>query len=90
MSCDAKRFVEAAQAHWGLENSLHWCLDIFFGEDDSRIRKEHAPAKLAMICRFALGLIKQDRQTMIGHKASRKRAGWSNDSLRIQPQDVRL
>lgn len=81
LPCDAKRFAEAARDHWGVENSLHWCLDISFGEDDSRVRSGHAPENLAIIRRFALSLIKQDPQRKIGVKASRKRAGWSNDYL---------
>jgi predicted transposase YbfD/YdcC len=81
LPCDAKRFAKAARDHWGVENSLHWCLDISFGEDDSRVRSGHAPANLAIIRRFALSLIKQDPQRKIGVKASRKRAGWSNDYL---------
>jgi predicted transposase YbfD/YdcC len=81
LPCDAKRFAEAARDHWGVENSLHWCLDISFGEDESRVRSGHAPANLAIIRRFALSLIKQDPQRKIGVKASRKRAGWGNDYL---------
>jgi predicted transposase YbfD/YdcC len=81
LPCDAKRFAEAARDHWGVENSLHWCLDISFREDDSRVRKGHAPENLAIIRRFALSLIKHDPLRKIGVKASRKRAGWSNDYL---------
>lgn len=81
LPCDVKRFAEAARDHWGVENGLHWCLDISFREDDSRVRKGHAPENLAVIRRFALSLIKQDPLRKIGVKASRKRAGWSNDYL---------
>ncbi len=81
LPCDAKRFAEAARAHWGIENSLHWCLDISFGEDQSRVRTGNAPENLAIIRRFALSLIKHDTQRKIGVKASRKRAGWSNNYL---------
>jgi predicted transposase YbfD/YdcC len=81
LPCDAKRFAEAAREHWGVENGLHWCLDISFREDDSRVRNGHAPENLAIIRRFALSLIKKDSQRKIGVKASRKRAGWSNDYL---------
>jgi predicted transposase YbfD/YdcC len=73
---DAKRFAAAARGHWAVENSLHWCLDIAFREDDSRIRSGHAPANLAMLRRLAISLIKQDAHRKIGVKASRKRAGW--------------
>lgn len=81
LPCDAKQFAEAARDHWGVENGLHWCLDISFREDDSRVRNGHAPENLAIIRRFALSLIKQDPHRKIGVKASRKRAGWSNDYL---------
>ena len=81
LPCDAKRFAEAARQHWGVENSLHWCLDISFREDDSRVRKGHAPENLAILRRFALSLIKGDPLRKVGVKASRKRAGWSNDYL---------
>ncbi|MCU0589083.1 MAG: ISAs1 family transposase [Syntrophobacteraceae bacterium] len=78
---NAERFAEAARKHWGVENGLHWCLDISFREDDSRVRSGHAPENLAIIRRFALSLIKQDTHRKIGVKASRKRAGWSNEYL---------
>lgn len=81
LSCDVKRFAQAARDHWGVENSLHWCLDISFREDDNRVRVGHAPENLAIIRRFALSLIKQDPLRKIGVKASRKRAGWSNHYL---------
>jgi len=60
---------------------LHWCLDIAFREDDSRIRKGNAPENLAIVRRFALNLIKQDPLRKIGIKASRKLAAWSNRYL---------
>jgi predicted transposase YbfD/YdcC len=81
LPCDAERFAQAVRDHWGVENGLHWCLDISFREDDSRVRSGHAPENLAIIRRFALSLIKQDPQRKIGVKASRKRAGWSNNYL---------
>lgn len=79
LSSDAKRFAEAARGHWAVENSLHWCLDIAFREDDSRVRSGHAQENLAILRRLALNLIKQDSQRKIGVKASRKRAGWDLD-----------
>ena len=79
---DAKRFAEAARGHWAVENSLHWCLDIAFREDDSRVRSGHAQENLATIRRLALNLIKQDSQRKIGVKASRKRAGWDMDYIK--------
>ena len=78
---DAKRFAEAARGHWGVENSLHWCLDIAFREDDCRLRVGHGAHNLAIIRRFALSLVKKDPIRKIGVKASRKRAGWDDDYL---------
>jgi predicted transposase YbfD/YdcC len=78
---DAKKFAEVVRDHWGVENGLHWCLDISFCEDDSRVRMGNAPENLAILRRFALSLIKQDPLRKIGVKGSRKRAGWSNDYL---------
>jgi predicted transposase YbfD/YdcC len=75
---DAKYFAEAARGHWGIENSLHWCLDVAFREDDSRVRKGHGPTNLAILNRFALSLIKQDSSRKVGIKVCRKRAGWDN------------
>jgi len=79
---DAKRFAAAARGHWAVENSLHWCLDIAFREDDSRVRSGHAPANLAMLRRLAISLIKQDLGRKIGVKASRKRAGWDLEYIK--------
>jgi len=73
---DAKTFAQASRGHWGIENGLHWSLDIAFREDESRIRIGHAATNLGIIRHFALNLIKQDKSRKVGVKASRKRAGW--------------
>ena len=44
---DVKQFAQAARAHWGIENSLHWCLDVTFHEDYSRMRKDHSAENMA-------------------------------------------
>jgi len=78
---DSNRFAEAVRGHWGVENGLHWCLDIAFREDDCRIRKGHGATNLAIIRRFALTLLKKDSLRKVGLKASRKRAGWDSNYL---------
>lgn len=78
---DAATFAQACRGHWGIENGLHWTLDIAFREDDSRIRLGHAANNLAIIRHFALNLIKQDKKRKIGVKGSRKRAGWDVNYL---------
>lgn len=69
--------------HWGVENKLHWILDICFGDDQSRIRKGNAPSNMAIIKKTAINLlqiIKKDRPR-ISLKRMRKLAGWDNDFL---------
>lgn len=61
LALDAKRFGHAVRAHWGIENSLHWSLDVTFHEDNSRARTRNAAQNLATLRRIALNLIKKDR-----------------------------
>lgn len=58
---DAQRFGKAVRDHWGVENSLHWSLDVTFREDDSRARTKNADQNMAMLRRIALNLVKKDR-----------------------------
>lgn len=58
----AASFAKAARSHWGIENSLHWVLDVTFREDDCRVRKDHAPHNFAALRKFALALLRQDTQ----------------------------
>ena len=61
--------------HWGIENSLHWVLDIAFREDESRVRKGHGPENLATIRHMALNLLRRETSSKGGVKARRLRAG---------------
>lgn len=61
---DAEVFAHAVRAHWGVENRLHWSLDVTFGEDDSRIRRENAPANFNTLRQFGLNLLKRYRPPM--------------------------
>ena len=58
----AEFFAKASRSHWGIENSLHWVLDVTFREDDCRIRKDHAPHNFTALRKFALALLRQDSQ----------------------------
>ena len=58
LESDAKRLLEAIRAHWGIENGLHWVLDIAFREDESRIRKGNGPQNFAVLRHIALNLLK--------------------------------
>ena len=75
-----KRFAGAVRGHWGIENTLHWCLDVTFREDESRLRNRHAADNIAWLKRFAISLLKQcaDKESI----AMRRRiAGWNTDYL---------
>jgi len=77
----ASEFLRVIRTHWQIENGLHWVLDVAFREDDSRIRKNHAPANMAILRHIATNLLKQERSAQIGISNKRKRAGWDNDYL---------
>ena len=81
LSADAKLLNEAARSHWGVENSLHWVLDVTFDEDRSRIRKENAPENFGLLRRLALCLLKRDRSSKGSIKGKRLRASWDEDYL---------
>jgi predicted transposase YbfD/YdcC len=77
----ARQMLRAVRAHWGIENRLHWVLDVTFGEDHSRIRKENAPQNMAMLRHLALNLLGQERSAKVGVKIKRNRAGWDEAYL---------
>ncbi len=77
----AKPLLQAIRGHWSIENGLHWVLDIAFREDESRVRKDHAPENLAILRHIALNLLKQDRSKKLGIKNKRLSAAWNNDYL---------
>ncbi len=77
----ADRFLRSKRSHWGIENGLHWVLDVAFQEDHHRLRKDHGPENFAVLRHIALNLLKQDTSVKAGMKAKRLKAGWDNDSL---------
>jgi predicted transposase YbfD/YdcC len=75
-----KRFAGAVRGHWGIENTLHWCLDVTFREDESRLRNRRAADNVAWLKRFAISLLKQceDKESIA---MRRRMAGWNTDYL---------
>jgi predicted transposase YbfD/YdcC len=75
-----KRFAHAVRSHWGIENGCHWCLDMTFREDDSRIADRRLRENFAWMNRFALSLLKQhpSRNSVIG---KRRGCSWNDDFL---------
>lgn len=81
LSGKAEEFAHAVRSHWGIENSVHWVLDIAFREDDSRVRKGHGPENLAILRRLALNLLKQESTATCGTRNKRLKAAWDEDYL---------
>jgi predicted transposase YbfD/YdcC len=79
--CSGRKFAEAVRQHWGIENSLHWQLDVTFGEDQSRIRKGNADTNFSTLRRTALSLLKRETTGKVGIKNKRLMAGWDEDYL---------
>ncbi len=75
-----EHFSTSIRTHWGIENQLHWCLDVLFAEDGCRLRKDNAPRNMTILSRLALNLLRQDTS-----KASLKmkpyQAGLDNNFL---------
>ena len=72
---DARQLAEAVRAHWGIENQLHWVLDMIFRDDESRIRKGHAPQNATILKHMALNLLKKTKSRN-SIRVKRKAAGW--------------
>ncbi len=79
---EAGKLADAVRAHWGIENGLHWVLDVTFNEDQSRIRIGHAAENLAAVRKMALNAIKNDRTKKDSVRGKRKRAGWDDRYLK--------
>jgi predicted transposase YbfD/YdcC len=73
--------LNATRSHWGIENCVHWVLDVIFHEDDSRMRKGNSPRNFAILRRIALNLIRHEQSCKRSIKGKRLKAGWSDDYL---------
>ena len=67
--------------NWGVENSVHWVLDVSFGEDACRVRKGGGAEMFAVLRRMALNMLKREDTLRVGIAAKRKRAGWDTRYL---------
>ncbi|MGD2180696.1 ISAs1 family transposase [Lusitaniella coriacea] len=80
VAADAQAMAGYIRSHWGIENQLHWCLDVLFREDSCRIRSGHAPRNLSLLRRLALNILRQDSSPG-SLKMKRYRAGLDNNFL---------
>lgn len=80
LQVDAQRHQQVIRSHWGIENSLHWVLDVTFNEDASRVRSGHAPENLGLLRRLSVNLLKRE-PSKLSLKMKRYKAGMDNDFL---------
>jgi predicted transposase YbfD/YdcC len=78
---DAARLNQAIRQHWGIENKLHWVLDVAFGEDQSRKRAGNAAQNFSLLNRIALNLIRKDKSTKGSVRGKRLQAAWDDTFL---------
>lgn len=71
-----RKFANGARSHWGIENHLHWQLDVSFGEDACRVRKGNADANLGHLRRIALSKLKKEKTAKMGVKNKSLMADW--------------
>ena len=81
LNSNAKDFNRYIRQHWGVENSLHYTLDVTFNEDQQRKRDKNAAQNFSIIQKVALNLLKNEKSKKISLKAKRLKAAWDNDFL---------
>jgi predicted transposase YbfD/YdcC len=78
---DVDVFSRGVRGHWGIENPLHYVLDVSFGEDDSRIRTDNGPENMAILRKMAMTVARADTETKSSIIGRRKQMAWSNEYL---------
>ena len=77
----AEQLLATVRAHWSIENSLHWSLDVTFREDQCRVRKDHGPQNFATLRNMSHNLLKRETSLKVGIQGKRLQAGWREDYL---------
>ncbi|WP_158288404.1 ISAs1 family transposase [Mucilaginibacter psychrotolerans] len=81
LPADAAWFNSSVRSHWGIENHLHWQLDVGFGEDYNTTRNGQAAQNLALVRKMAINILKADKTSKLSLKARRLKAGWNENYL---------
>ena len=85
LPCNAQRLGRAIRCHWGIENQLHWVLDVTFGEDDSRIHQGHAPENFTLLRRLAISALNQETSSP---RSVRQKALLCGDELKLHDESA--
>jgi predicted transposase YbfD/YdcC len=92
LKLDVETFARAVRSHWGVENKVHWIMDVSFREDQSRAREGYAAQNLAMLRRLALNLLKREKTKKRGIRGKMLNAGWDHPYLLkllgVQPEGI--
>ncbi|YAG09067.1 Transposase IS4-like domain-containing protein [Nostoc sp. DSM 114167] len=78
---NAQKLANYVRNHWGIENSLHWVLDVALNEDDCRIRKDNAPPNFAVLRQIAVNILGQEKRVKLGIKNKQFLAAMDNKYL---------
>jgi predicted transposase YbfD/YdcC len=81
LDCDARKLGQAIRLHWGVENSLHWTLDVTFNEDACRVRTGHAPQNLSLLRRMALNALNLEQSFKRSNRQKSNRAAMDNSYM---------
>ena len=81
LDVSAEKLLATVRAHWSIENSLRWSLDMTFHEDQSRVRKDHGPQNLATLRNISPNMLKRETSLKVGIQGKRLQAGWREDYL---------
>ncbi len=82
LKSSAAKFNAIIRSHWGVENKLHWCLDVIFNEDQSRLRKDNGAENFSILRRIALNILRR-HPSKGSLNVKRHMAGW-NDEYMLQ------
>jgi predicted transposase YbfD/YdcC len=75
----AEQIGEAIRAHWGIENSLHWILDVGFREDYARNRKDRSAENMAILRHMVINLVKKEKSSKTSFRGKLRKASWSDN-----------
>lgn len=81
LAVEAQKMLGIIRRHWGIENQVHWVLDVVFREDESRVRRDHGGQNMAVLRQLALNLLRKEETKRLSLRMKRKRAGWDEAFL---------